>query len=128
LPLTDTGFPGHRLALALFAGVLILWLVVMAVLMRAGALLPEASGLMLAVFEPGTPPDAVFASLVAAEARPVRSTAFGFIWVVAGDTPGLAGRLKEQGAIGAYRDLPISPTIAGCFALADAKAQEAFGP
>jgi hypothetical protein len=48
-------------------------------------------------------------------------TAFGFIWVVVGDEPGLAGRLAQQGAIGAYRELPLNPSIAGCFALADAK-------
>jgi hypothetical protein len=75
----------------------------------------------LAVFEPGTSSDQVFASLTRADARPIRETAFGFIWVVSGDSPGLVGRLTREGAIGAYRDLPISPTIAGCFALADAK-------
>jgi hypothetical protein len=35
--------------------------------------------------------------------------------------------LKQQGALGAYRDLPISPTIAGCFAFVDAKAADMFG-
>lgn len=119
---------GHRLALWLFAAVLGAWIVVMAALMRAGALPPEATGTMLAVFQPGTPPDRIFASLTRAEARIVRPSAFGFIWVVSGDAPGLAGRLRENGALGAYRDLPVSPTIAGCFALADAKAAQAFGP
>ena len=52
--------------------------------------------------------------------------ALGFIWIVAGDEPGLAGRLADQGAIGAYRDLPISPAIAGCFAFADAKVAGSF--
>jgi len=119
---------GHRLAIALFISVIAVWLAVMAVVMRAAALAPEASGTMLAVFDPGTPEDDIFARLTRADARPVRPTAFGFIWIVAGDRAGLAGRLKQQGAIGAYRELPISPTIAGCFALADAKAAEMFGP
>ncbi|WP_373503374.1 hypothetical protein [Aestuariivirga sp.] len=114
-------WPGHRLALGVFVGVLALWLGVMAIVMRHSALPPEASGMMLAVFEPGTPEARIFASLTRAEARVVRPSALGFIWVVAGDEPGLAGRLVEQGAVGAYRDLPISPTIAGCFAFADAK-------
>jgi len=118
---------GHRLAFSVFFGVIAIWLVAMAVLMRASALPPEASGVMLAVFEPGTPSDTIFAKLAAAEARPIRETAFGLIWVVTGDTAGLAGRLHDQGAIGAYRDLPISPTIAGCFAFADAKVANAFG-
>ena len=121
-------WPGHRFALGFFASVLVLWLGAMAVLMRASALPPEASGIMLAVFELGTSPDDIFARLTAANARPIRPTTFGFIWIVAGDEAGLAGRLKANGAIGAYRELPISPTIAGCFALADAKVAEMFRP
>jgi len=114
-------FPGHRMALAFFAGVLIVWLAAMAVVMRHAALPPEATGPMLAIFEPGTPEDQIFASLTRAEARIVRKGGLGFIWVVAGDEPGLAGRLEREGALGAYRELPVSPVIAGCFAFADAK-------
>jgi hypothetical protein len=112
---------GHRLALGLFAGVLVLWLFGMALLMRQAALPPEASGTMLAVFEPGTPEDEIFASLTRAEARVVRPSGLAFVWIVSGEEPGLAGRLGDQGALGAYRELPVSPTIAGCFAFADAK-------
>jgi hypothetical protein len=113
--------PGHRLALSLFAGVLAIWLAGMTVLMRQAALPPEAAGTMLAVFEPGTPAGEIFASLTRAEARIVRPGGLGFIWIVSADEPGLAGRLKREGALGAYRDLPISPVIAGCFAVADTK-------
>jgi hypothetical protein len=120
-------WPGHRLALTLFAAVLVGWMAVMAVLMRRSSLPPEATGPMLAVFEPGTPADDIFAKLTFAGAKPVRQTAFSFIWVVAGDEPGLAGRLASQGAIGAYRELPLSPSIAGCFALFDAKVTEYTG-
>jgi len=119
---------GHRLAIALFVSVVLVWLAVMAVVMRAAALPSDASGTMLAVFEPGTTEDEIFSRLTRAEAQPVRPTAFGFIWIVNGASPGLVARLKEQGAIGAYRELPISPTIAGCFALADAKAADMFAP
>jgi hypothetical protein len=118
---------GHRLALLLFTGVLAVWIVAMAVIMRLAALPPEATGMMLAVFEPGTGEDDAFASLTRAGARVVRSSGLNFIWVVSGDEPGLAGRLKREGALGAYRDLPISPVIAGCFAVADAKLA-GFGP
>lgn len=114
-------FSGHRLALALFAGVLLVWLAAMAVVIRHAALPPEASGPMLAVFEPGTPEDDIFARLTRADARIVKQSGLPFVWVVAGDAPGLAGRLKAEGALGAYRELPVSPVIAGCFALADAK-------
>ena len=112
---------GHRLALALFSGVIALWLVGMAVVMRHAALPPEASGIMLAVFEPGTPEDDVFASLTRADARILKPSGLSFIWVVSSDEPGLAGRLQREGALGAYRELPVSPVIAGCFAFADAK-------
>jgi hypothetical protein len=118
---------GHRLAVILFISVIAVWIAVMAVLMRQAALEPEASGTMLAVFDPGTAQDDIFARLTRADAQPVRPTAFGFIWIVAGNRPGLAGRLKQEGAVGAYRELPISPTIAGCFAFADAKAADMFG-
>ncbi len=119
-------YPSHKFAVIFFGTVIALWLIAMAVIMRAGALTPEATGTMLAVFEPNTPSDKVFASIVNAGGKPIRQTSFGFIWVVNSDEAGLAGRLKENGAIGSYRNLPLSPTIAGCFALADAKVAEAF--
>ncbi len=121
-------WPGHRLAAILFVSVVAAWIAVMAVLMRKAALPPEATGPMLVVFEPGTAEDRIFASIVSAGAKPVRATAFGFIWVVAGDAPGQAGRLTAQGALGAYAELPLSPTIAGCFALADAKVSAMISP
>ena len=119
-------WPGHRFALALFSGVIVVWLIAMAAIMREGRLPADASGTMLAVFNPGTPKDQIFASLVNAGAKPIRETSFGFIWVVTGDEPGLSGLLQAQGAIGNYRNLPLSPTIAGCFAFADAKVAQAF--
>jgi hypothetical protein len=119
-------FPGHKFALTFFSGVILLWLVAMAAIMREGRLPAEATGTMLAVFNPGTSQDQIFAKLVNAGAKPIRETSFGFIWVVAGDERGLSGRLQAEGSIGNYRNLPLSPTIAGCFALADAKVAEAF--
>ena len=100
----------------------------MAVIMRAGALSPDATGTMLAVFEPNTSSDNAFASIVNAGGKPIRQTSFRFIWVVTSEEIGLAGRLKQNGAIGSYRNLPLSPTIAGCFALADAKIVAALTP
>jgi hypothetical protein len=63
-------WPGHRLALALGLAVLIAWLVTMSLVVRAAALEPRATGKMLAVFEPGTTQDVIFASLLA---RPAAS-------------------------------------------------------
>ncbi len=121
------GWSGHRLALTLFLTVLVAWLAIMAVLMHRASLPADATGPMLAVFEPGTSADDIFAKLTFAGATPVRQTAFGFIWVVTSEQPGLAGKLVQHGAIGAYRELPISPSLAGCFALADAKVTEYMG-
>ncbi len=117
----------HRFALIFFASVIFLWLAVMLVLMRKAALPVAATGTMLVVFDPGTPKDVAFASIVNSGAKPIRETAFGFIWVVTGDEPGLSGRLISNGALGAYRELPINPSIAGCVAVVDAKAVAAFG-
>jgi hypothetical protein len=117
---------GHKLALWLAAAVVAVSLVAMAVAMRAAALPPEASGKMLVVFQPGTPEVEIFGGLIRAGGAPVRQTWLPFVWVVASDNPGFAGRLMAHGALGAYDELPFSPQIAGCFAFVDAKAMELF--
>jgi hypothetical protein len=116
----------HRLALKLAAAIVSVWLVAMIALVRVAALGPEASGNMLAVFDPGVSEDEVFASLVAAGGKPVRKTWLPFVWVVSGSERGFAGRLEGQGALGTYGELPFAPTVAGCFAYADAKVAELF--
>jgi hypothetical protein len=120
-------WPAHRLALALALFVVLASVAGMAAAMRSAALPPEAAGKMLAVFEPGSPQDDLFARILAAGGKPVRRTWLPFVWVVEGEEPGLAGRLKQQGAIGSYAELPFSPQVAGCFAFADAKTVELFG-
>lgn len=119
-------WPGHKFAAGLAAAVLLVWLGAMAVMVRTAALPPEASGLMLAVFEPGQSAEDVFARIIRAGGRPVRATYFNAIWVVGGDESGLAGRLEREGAIGTYKELPVSPSLAGCFAYAGAKIGEIF--
>ncbi|MGE4248441.1 MAG: hypothetical protein AB7F09_03570 [Parvibaculaceae bacterium] len=119
-------WPGHKFAAAFGGLVLVLWLIVMAVTMRQAALPPEAPGPLLAVFEPGLSQDEMFARIIAADGKPLRGTWLGFVWVVAGEEAGLAGRLEAHGAIGAYAELPFNPTLAGCFAYADAKVSEVF--
>ena len=110
-------YPGHRFALGLAAGIIALWLLGMFALMRASALPDDATGTMLVVFEPGIAADEAFAAITRAGARPIRESGLDFIWVV----DGTAGNLTRQGALGAYRDLPISPTVAGCVAVVDQK-------
>src|SRR5262245_13766183 len=119
-------WPGHKFAAAFGGTVLLLWIIVMAATMRQAALPPQAPGPLLAVFEPGLSQDEMFARIIAANGKPLRNTWLGFVWVVAGDDAGLAGRLEAQGAIGTYAELPFNPTLAGCFAFADAKISGAF--
>ncbi|WP_119268470.1 hypothetical protein [Taklimakanibacter deserti] len=119
-------WPGHKFAAAFGGLVLIVWLIVMAVTMRQAALPLEAPGPLLAVFEPGMSEDEMFARIIAANGKPLRGTWLGFVWVVAGEDKGLAGRLESQGAIGTYAELPFNPSLAGCFAYADAKVSEVF--
>jgi hypothetical protein len=117
---------GHKLAVWLAAAVLVVSLVGMAAAMRAAALPPEATGKMLVVFQPGTGQDDMFGRLIAAGGEPIRQTWLGFVWVVSSQTPGFAGRIVADGALGAYDEMPFSPQIAGCFAYVDAKAMELF--
>jgi hypothetical protein len=116
----------HRLALKLALSVLAVWLIGMAIIVRSAALDANASGKMLAVFEPGTSQDLIFRSLIVAGGKPVRDTWLPFVWVVMGDDPGFAGRLKQHGAMGTYGELPFAPAVAGCLAYADAKVAELF--
>jgi hypothetical protein len=113
----------HRFAFLLFISILTIWLVAMFAIMRKSALPAAAKGVMLVVFEPGTTADMAFAAITRAAAKPIRRTSFGFIWIVEGE----AGMLQKEGALGAYRELPISPVVAGCVAVVDAKAANAFG-
>jgi hypothetical protein len=119
-------WPGHKLALTLASLVLLVWVAAMATSLRIAALPAQATGTMLVVFTPGTEREEAFSQLIAAGANPLRRTWLGFVWVVNGTEPGLAGRLVQQGALGAYEDLPVSPELSGCFAYADAKMAEIF--
>ena len=120
-------WPGHRLAIGLALGViLVLWLAGMAIAVRAARLPLDATGPMIVVFEPGTAKEDMLARIVTAGARPIRETWLGFVWVVSGEEPEASARLLSQGAIGTYRELPITASLAGCFAFADAKVAEHF--
>jgi hypothetical protein len=119
-------WPDHRFALRLALAVALIWFLIMLVLVRTAALAPEETGKILAVFEPGTSEDEIFRKLVSARGKPVRATWLPFVWVAQSDETGFAGRLFDEGAIGAYRELPFAPNVAGCLAYADAKVAEIF--
>ncbi|RJF82147.1 hypothetical protein D3877_18985 [Azospirillum cavernae] len=108
---------GHGLAIAFFAVVLAVWAAVMAASLRQAALPDDTDGLMLAVFHPGASEDDAFRAMVAAGGEPVRSTWLGFAYVARGREPGFVGRLKAQGALAAFGELPVGPTLGGCAAM-----------
>jgi hypothetical protein len=105
----------HRFALKLFAWIAGIWLIGMALLFEAAALPPEASGTVIVLYPPGTDtPGAVIAS-AAAGAKLVSPSWFDNVLVVADETPGLAGRLKAQGALEVFENLSFAGvSFAGC--------------
>lgn len=105
---------GHGLALAFGGVVLAVWLGVMTVSLRQAALPEETDGMVLAVFPPGTPDDAAFNAMVRAGGEPVRATWLGFAWVARGREAGFVGRLKDEGAVAAFGELPVGPALGGC--------------
>ena len=119
-------WPGHKLAIGMFAAVLLATALAMAGTMLAGRASDEEAGTLLAVFPPSTRPNNVFGRIILAGCKPIRPTWVHGTWVVHGDDPGFAGRLKAQGAIGAYRNSPVMPQLAGCFAFVDAKTVQMF--
>jgi len=108
--------PSHRLTALLLVSVLAVWGAIMAFALDRAALPPERSGTVAAVFPPGWTEDAVFASVLAAGAAPIRRTWFGHVWLVHGSKPGLVARLEEAGAWSAFPAIIFRPiAIGGCF-------------
>lgn len=84
----------------------------LAPLVSMAALPPGATGTVAAVFPPGRS-DQALRAVVAADGRLVRQGAFGWVLVVHGTEPGLAGRLQDAGAW-----LVLDPEVArGCLLL-----------
>lgn len=112
-PAPSPGF-GHGFALALGALVLAAWAAVMGVSLKQAALTEEAGGTVLAVFPPGTPDAEAFAAVIRAGGEPLRQTWIPFAWVARSDGDGFVGRLKSEGAVTAYGELPVGPALGGC--------------
>jgi hypothetical protein len=109
---------GARTAVALMIGVAVLWVAVLAVIVRGAALGPDAGGKMFVVFPPGTQPAAAFAAIVTAGGEPVRRALGDWGWIAHGDGAGFVGRLERNGALAAFRGAPAGLSLAGCFAWA----------
>jgi hypothetical protein len=105
----------HRLALKLLAWIIAVWLAGMALLVEAAALTPEASGILIAVFPIGTDTTRSISASAAADAKLVSTSWFENVVVVADEAPGLAGRLKDQGALAVFKNMSFAGfSFAGC--------------
>ncbi len=114
---SSSGLPiGHGLAAALLGGILLVWAGLMGLSLQRAALPDATDGMMLAVFSPGTSDAEAMTAMVRAGGQPVRSTWLGFAWVARGVEPGFVGRLKAEGALAAFGELPVGPTLGGCTA------------
>ncbi len=111
---------GHGIALGLAAGVLAVWLALMTVSLGDAEVEASANGTVLATFPISASQDDIFAAIVHAGGRPMRRTWLGFAWVADGSDAGFAGRLKENGATGVYREMPLGPSLGGCAAIVSA--------
>lgn len=105
----------HRLAFGLLAAVVVVWAVLLGGALRTAALDEGESGMVLAVFPPGTPDTEVFQAVVRAGGEPVRRTWVSFAWVAQGQAAGFVGRLHREGAWAAYGEIPVAgPALGGC--------------
>jgi hypothetical protein len=105
-------------ALALMLGVVVLWLAVVVVIVRAAALAADGAGKAFVIFPPGTAPAAAFAAIVDAGGAPIRPALGSWAWIAHDNAAGFVGRLETRGALAAFRGAPVGLSLAGCFGLA----------
>ena len=100
----------HRLALILMIGILVLWLVMMAFLLR-----PQADRPLLVVFPPHWSDQQRFDTVIAVQGRFLDRTALGPVWAIdSGGDPAFADRLYGRGVWWILSELPFSPVLTGC--------------
>lgn len=114
-------FRPHMLALLVGLAAFAVWAGAMLLAMRDAALPGEAEGTVMAVFPPGLSQERILARVVKAEGRPLRTLWPSNVWIVNGANAGFVSRLKSQGALAVYGELPMGPVLAGCFAYVDSQ-------
>lgn len=113
----------HAFAAALFGAVLLLWGAGMALAFGDALLPPQARGLMVAIYPEAQSPQESLAAVRRADGNVVAEMLGGRAWLVHAEDEGFAGRLMQEGAIGALLRLPIAlPGAGGCFFLPEPKA------
>jgi len=105
----------HRFALKLLAWTAGIWLIAIALLFKAAALPPEASGTVIVLFPLGTESAEAVAAGAAAGAKLISTSWLENMLVVADEAPGLAGRLQEHGALAVFENMSFAGfSFAGC--------------
>ena len=105
----------HRFALKLLAWILGVWLTAMALVFEAAVLPPEVSGTVIVLFPPRMSGAESVAASAAAGAKLVSLSWFDNVLVVADETPGLARRLQQEGAVGVFKNMRFAGiSFAGC--------------
>ena len=107
-------FSWATLWFALVAGTLVVWLSVLVPVLTTASLDEGARGKMLVVFAPWRDTETVFADIIASGGLPIRTALGGAVWVVEAADRDFVAQVLEVGALGAWRDLPIGVTLAGC--------------
>lgn len=108
----------HWLAAAVFGGMLAVWGGAMAWTASLSSVADTQAGTVVTVFSPADE-RAAMTAIRAAGGLLVANPAAG-TWVVHGDDPGLAGRLRDEGALGVFTKIPVTlPGASGCFFLPD---------
>ena len=102
----------HGFALKLAGGIVGVWLLLLGFALYEAALPPEGSGIVIAVFPPGTDGTTIAA---ASGARILSTTWFDNMLIVEDETPGLAGRLRQAGAIAVFSNISFAGlNFVGC--------------
>jgi hypothetical protein len=110
-----TTFHPHAIALKLLGFILAVWLVALIALLAHAQMDEGDSGTAIILYPPGWSAEESLAASHQADARLLTTTAFDNVLVVAGDEPGLVGRLKQAGGIIAFRNLTLGEiSFAGC--------------
>ena len=105
----------HGFALNLAGGIVGVWLLLLGFALYEAALPPEGSGIVIAVFPPGTDGTTIAAASGAIGARILSTTWFDNMLIVEDETPGLAGRLRQAGAIAVFSNISFAGlSFVGC--------------
>ncbi len=106
---------GHGLAGRLLAAAAVVWLAAFSLSINGSRLADAEHGPMVVVLRPGTT-DAEAISAIGRAGGSVVAPVAGtsFVWSAVGDRPGFVGRVRSEGAMVAFRNLPVVTMLVGC--------------